>query len=141
MSTVSQFFRYVVVGVLNTALDFLILNALSIAFDVYAGVPIIFINTAAASAVIIQSYFLNKHWTFKAAGALRMEFPRFVAVNAGAFILNTVLVYTITTHVARPVEISPLLWENIAKAAAISVVIVWNFLGFKFFVFNDRPSL
>lgn len=132
----SQFFRYAIVGLFNTAVDFSIFNALSVFFSVYSGMALALINAVSFSVVIVQSFLLNKFWTFRARGAvIRVEFARFFLVSAGALFLNTGIVYVLTTPVGPPAGASPLLWENVAKAIALGVNIIWNFFGFKFFVF------
>lgn len=137
MQTLSQFIRYGIVGLANAALDFVIVNVLSIAFDAYRGTPILFINSVSAAAVITQSYFLNRHWTFRAADqSHRFALPKFVAVNLGAFVLNTGIVYGLTTFASPPFSLMPLLWLNAVKVVAIAVVVIWNFLGFKFYAFR-----
>ena len=131
-----QFFRYVIVGLLNTALDFLIFNTLSISFGIYSGLYLALINAIAFSVVITQSFFLNKYWTFRSSAAVvRVEFAKFFLVSLGALFINTSIVYVLTTPIGPPSGISPILWENVAKIIALGVNILWNFLGFKFFVF------
>lgn len=133
-----QFFRYVIVGLLNTALDFFIFNVLSISFGVYSGLYLALINAIAFSVVITQSFLLNKFWTFRSSGAvIRVEFVKFFLVSLGALFINTAIVYVLTTPVGPPDGVSPLLWENAAKIIALGVNILWNFLGFKFFVFSN----
>lgn len=139
MRLAAQFLRYVVVGVANTATDFAIVNILAAATGSYSGLPIVLVNTAAAGTVIIQSFLLNKFWTFSTpGGALGIEFPKFVLVNAGAFVLNTAIVYGLTTHAALPLGLTPLLWVNVAKVTGLGANVVWNFLGFKLFVFRAQ---
>lgn len=138
MQTLSQFVRYAVVGCANVALDFVIVNLLSITFDAYSGSRIVLISTVSAAAVITQSYFLNKHWTFRAGDQdHRLAVPRFIAVNIGAFILNTSIVYGVTTFVPPAFGLTPLLWLNVAKVSAIAIVVIWNFSGFKYIVFRS----
>lgn len=141
ISPIAQFGRYLVVGVLNATIDFVILNLLSISFDVYSGQGIIPIKTVAFSIVVIHSYLWNKYWTFGARGEpSHFEFLRFfIACLIGLFI-NVSIVFTITTYLARPVEFSPLAWENLANVFAIGVGIIWNFTAFKFFVFRSRAT-
>lgn len=139
MPTASQFMRYALVGVVNAIVDFSILNALSITLAVYSGALIIVIKSIAAGAVIIQSYLLNKYWTFRAFESRGpREFVKFALVNAGAFAINTAIVYVMTTFLGPPEGVGPLLWENMANALAIGVAVAWNFLGFKFLVFGAR---
>lgn len=136
MSGFHQFSRYVIVGTLNTAIDFSLLNVLSISFDTYSGIPIIFFNSVAFSVVIVNSFLWNKYWTFRTLGGnVRSELIKFIAVSCGALALNTGIVYGVTTFIRSPAGISPLLWENFAKSVALGANILWNFFGFKFFVF------
>lgn len=121
---------------MNAVIHFSILNALSVAFDVYSGTPIIFINITAASVAIAHSYVWNKRWTFRARGAMRMELSKFVAVNLGGLLLDTATVFSLTTFLAPPGGVTPLVWENIAKLCGLTFVVSWNFLGFKYFVFS-----
>lgn len=140
MQTLPQFIRYAIVGCANVALDFMVVNLLSIWRDTYSGSPIVLISTVSAAAVITQSYVLNKHWTFRAGGQdHRLAVPRFIAVNMGAFVLNTSIVYAMTTFLAPPFGLTPLLWLNVVKVMAIAVVVVWNFSGFKYIVFRAPP--
>lgn len=137
-----QFVRYVAVGVMNTILYFIVVNVLSISLDVYAGAPIIFMNAVATLLVVIHSYLWNKRWVFGVAGPHRARvFMKFIFVNCVAFVLNTTIVYTLTTYLPPAFGVSPLLWENIAQALGVAVVIVWNFYGFRRLVFApNSPS-
>lgn len=133
----AQFLKYVIVGVFNTAIDFSIFNALSIYFGIYSGIWLALINSASAGVVIVNSYFWNKYWTFKANGGwFHIEFTKFVMVNLGALAINTGIVYAVTTYIDPFFGATPLVWENIAKSAALAANIIWNFLGFKYFVFR-----
>lgn len=137
----AQFFKYALVGVSNALIHFSILNALSVAFDVYAGAPIILVNSAAAAAATANSYVWNKRWTFRSRGVVGVEFPRFAAVNLGALAIDTAIIYALTTYIPPPAGLTPLLWENAAKVVSLGVVVAWNFLGFRRFVFRQaRPS-
>lgn len=135
-----QFWRYAAVGVLNAALYFIFINALSVLFGIYSGVRLAAVNIPAAVIVIIHSYFLNKFWAFKSfAPLLSSEFLKFLAVNAGAVAINFGVVYAMTTHLRPAFGLSPLFWENVSNLVALAGIVVWNFLGFRFFVFRGKP--
>jgi hypothetical protein len=61
---------------------------------------------------------------------------RFVLVSLIGVGLNTALVVALTHAVTRPVGLTPQLWENVAKALATGGTLVWDFLGYKYFVFR-----
>ena len=51
-------------------------------------------------------------------------------------ILNSALVGLFTTFIALPVGITSALWVNGAKIVATILSLVWNFIGYKIFVFK-----
>lgn len=128
--------KFVSVGVLNTLIDFGILNFLSYIFAVHSGPQIALFNAVSFSAAVVNSYFWNKFWTFRAGGEGVKDFFQFIFVSLIGVGLNTGIVYSLTTLVGAPENVSPALWENIAKAIAIPANLIWNFLGYKFWVFK-----
>lgn len=132
----NQIFKFAIVGFLNTSLDFGVLNLLSYFTGIYSGFYIIFLNSAAFLVAVINSYFWNKYWTFNQQGGIKgEEFLKFIAVSFIGLALNSFLVYTITTF-ASFFDMTPQLLENFAKILATAVSLVWNFTGYKFFVFK-----
>jgi putative flippase GtrA len=59
-----QILRFVVIGGLNTALDFVILNAVAKSFGVTSGWQLAAVNVASFTIAVIQSYLWNKTWAF-----------------------------------------------------------------------------
>lgn len=131
--------KFVSVGILNTLIDFGILNLLSYIFVIHSGSAIALFNGFSFSVAVINSYFWNKFWTFRAGGSSgegAKDFAQFVFVSLIGLGLNTGIVYFLTTLVGAPQSVSPALWENIVKTIAIPVNLTWNFLGYKFWVFR-----
>jgi putative flippase GtrA len=133
----NQFFKFSVVGFLNTSLDFGVLNFLSYLTGIYSGFNIIFLNSASFFIAIVNSYFWNKYWTFnQSSGVKGGEFLKFFVIGFGGLILNSFLVYAITTFIPPFDGLTPQLLENLAKILATIVSLFWNFIGLKFFVFK-----
>lgn len=61
-----QFLRFACIGMLNTALDFLLLNIISKAMGISSGWRLGAIDVFSFSVAIVQSYVWNKTWTFGA---------------------------------------------------------------------------
>lgn len=61
---VLQLLRFVAIGVLNTALDFIILNLLTKTLNIQSGLNLGSINVVGFSTAVIQSYFWNRYWAF-----------------------------------------------------------------------------
>lgn len=132
-----QFLKFSTVGLLNSAIDFAVLNLLSYLTGIYAGPRIAALNAVAFSVAVLNSYAWNKRWTFRHPGAAHTaEFSKFFFVNVCGAGLNSGIVYAITTFVAPVAGLHPQVWLNVAKIAALPVSTLWNFLGAKHFIFR-----
>jgi putative flippase GtrA len=138
--TVVQFGKFLAVGILNTAIDFGMLNLLSWLTGIYGGVRLAPINLPGVLLALTNSYVLNRYWTFKTPAQPRSarEVGSFVLVSLIGVSLNTAFVVALTRVMAPPVGLTPQLWENLAKALATGGALLWNFVGYKYFVF--RPA-
>ena len=135
----SQFGRFVAVGVLNTTIDFGVLNLISAAAGVTAGVVIGGVNVPGFVVAVTNSYFWNKLWVFKQQDTkLFHDLPQFFAVTAGGVILNSLIVVMLTSFLHPVFGFTPARWLTIAKLCATAFTLVWNFLGYKFIVFRQR---
>jgi putative flippase GtrA len=135
-SVTFQFAKFVVVGFLNTSIDFGVLNLLSMLSGVTAGFLIGGVNVPGFALASINSYFWNKLWVFKAGEKEYSDFFSFVAVLLVGVAINGSIVILITTYINPMFGLSAGRWLNIAKAAATAVALFWNFIGFKFLVFK-----
>jgi len=52
--------------------------------------------------------------------------------------LNVVVASLIVNYIAYPSFLSPRQWANVALLVATLVSLVWNFVGYKFFVFEKK---
>ena len=63
----------------------------------------------------------------------------FLGVMCIGVVLNTAIVFALTTFIAPFDGITPPILENIAKVIAAGVILFWNFIGFKLIVFKIGP--
>lgn len=118
------------VGTLGTLIDFGLLNLLVI----MARIGVYFSATLSFVAAVINNFFLNKYWTFKSPLTRKkshIQFIQFFIVSLIGLGLNLTIMYLIMDifHFGHQ-------RYNLAKAAAILVVLVWNFLANKFWTFQ-----
>jgi len=138
----AQFGKFAAVGFLNTAIDFGVLNLLSAAIGVTAGFIIGGVNVPGFGIAVFNSYFWNKLWVFsdREKENIFHDFPKFLAVTFIGLIINSVIVILLTTYLVPFAALSGRIWRyvwlNISKAAATVISLVWNFTGYKFFVFR-----
>lgn len=130
--------RFILIGLMNTAIDFAVLNLLMYLTGIYQGKGIIGLNVVSFAVAVTNSYFWNKRWTFKDRDKKGMaeEFAQFLGVTLVGLAVNSSVVYLITTYILPVFGIGPQLWVNLAKAAATGFSLIWNFAGYKFLVFK-----
>jgi len=140
--TVKQFSKFIVVGGVNTGIDFAVLNVLMYVTNVNSGPTLFFLNCISFSVAVVNSYYMNRRWTFKEAAAglgdkkPAVQFSQFFAVSVIGIIINGAILTGITTFIPAPFGIGAQLWANIAKLFATGASLVWNFIGYKLFVFK-----
>lgn len=137
---VHQFVKFLIVGGLNTSIDFGILNIISMRYGIYAGVKIIGINPLSFVMAVTNSFFWNKYWTFgeKTAPEFK-EAAKFLSVTMVGLFINTAVVFLITKYFVFD-GFTPGQILNLAKAMATGVSMFWNFTAMRTFVFNETAS-
>lgn len=135
-----QFLKFALVGVANTAVDFFILNSLMWIFKIYSGWPMFFFNVTSFSAAVINSYFLNKYWTFSNTQKERVaaQFAKFFLISVVGATVNSSIVYFGTTFLTPAFGLSSVFWANGVKAVAVIASLIWNFAGYKRWVFTTN---
>jgi putative flippase GtrA len=130
-----QFIKFGLVGVMNTAVDFIVYTLLMV-----AGVHYLAAQVVSYAAGTVNSYVVNKLWTFnkgkeggqtgKAAPltANRAEFVRFAVLNAGTLLLSLALLYLLKSGLELP--------ALLAKLLVTVVTVMVNYIGSKLWVFR-----
>lgn len=137
-----QLVKFVAIGSLNTVLDFGILNSLMLATGIVAGYGYSGFKAISFCLASVNSYFWNKYWTFHSEeGASMKEFGKFLVISGIGFLINVGIASFVVNFISAPGGLSPVMWANIGAFAATLASLLWNFLGYKFLVFeNDRKG-
>jgi len=141
---IKQISKFVIVGVINTGIDFAVLNALLFSTKIYSGRWLILFNSISFSAAVINSYFLNKYWTFKSQNvedSKAKQFSQFLIISIIGISINDAIVYGLATFTSPLFGFSAQMWTNVAKLFATAASMVWNFIGYKFIVFKKKDSI
>lgn len=133
-----QIGRFAIIGVLNTVLDFAILNVLISISGIAEGPWATAFKGISFIVAVVNSYYWNKYWTFEFKGKVNQEFLQFFAVSAIGFGLN-VGAFAVVVNVIGPVgNIPPEAWANVGALAGTFAGLAWNFVGYKFIVFKEK---
>lgn len=131
---IKQIAKFGVVGVINTIIDFVLLNLFVSVF----GFPVLISNTLSFSTAVTNSYFMNKYWTFTDAKPVHIkQFSTFVLISMVGLILSNVLVHY-GVDLLSTYELNFIWQYNIAKAVSAVIVLIWNFIASKYLVFHER---
>ncbi len=131
-----QFAKFVLVGVLNTAIDFGIINLLISLTGITQGIGIFFMAGISFSVATTNSYFWNRDFTFGSKKKAAKSFPIFFTVTLIGLLVNASVVYVLSTFVLPQFIASANLRPNIAKVVATAITLFWNFAGYKLIVFK-----
>lgn len=131
--------KFVVTGVTNTTVDFVVLNLLIVLFGITEGDPKYVVFKALSYLVAsTNSFILNKWWVFKNEKKTgTREVGSFAVINGVGLILNTLislLVFRAGTELFP--AFSPHAWANIGALSGTVVVFLFNFLSYKLIVFK-----
>ena len=141
--------RFLTVGLLNTWLDFVLLNIFVFSLG---AIPLLG-NLVSVSIGITISYVLNHKFVFRASDKLSLKkYMSFFAVTGfSSLILQSLIIIGFSeifkspiTHslfIIKDLARSQFLQLNIAKAAAVLVGMVWNFMIYKHIIFKKLPAI
>ena len=135
-----QVTRFGVVGLVNTAVDLAVLNALI--FLTHMGRNGIWFSIFKAMSflvAVLNSYVINHSWTFGRSGGERSvsQASRFLAVSLLGAVINVSSASYVATFIA-PIHGIERYWPSIAALAGTASALIFNFLGYKHIVFSPR---
>ena len=145
--------RFASVGVLNTGLDFFMLNILVFAF----GLPVLGANVISVCIGITISYFLNHHIVFRKNHPVSAKaYAKFFLITGlSVLLVQSAVIYfatPIVTHIVDtvvrhsqwlqsiPQTYIRALAVNGVKALAVLVGMVWNYLLYSKIVFANKEE-
>jgi putative flippase GtrA len=124
-----QLCKFGLVGALNTAVDFLVFTLLTAA----AGMGYMASQFISYSCGVLNSYLLNRSWTFRGASKPSgREIFRFIAVNLAALATASVILNWLYGLSSLPLVVCKL----VATVASVAI----NYAGSRYWVFGSRTT-
>lgn len=127
-SELGRFVKFGLTGVMNTAVDFLVFTVLS-----YLGLGIYLSQVLSYSAGMLNSYVINRSWTFHAKGRFfGAQMRRFLIVNLSLLALSLAILRVMTGGLGLP--------RFAAKICATVCTMVLGFLLNRLWVFRTKEA-
>lgn len=144
-----QILRFALVGVSNFLVDLTIYNLLLLLSPSFS---VVLAGVISGTAAMVNSFVFNKTFTFKAKNLSGAKIVLFFVITAfGLYVIRPIILYFFTQVWLWP---SQLLYDitsslrlpfsqefdtrNLALLIAIAVVLVYNYLSYKYLIFNDE---
>jgi putative flippase GtrA len=141
MPVLYQFGKFAAVGTLNTFVDIGVLSLEILILGTPGILIYVIFKTVSFLAATTNSFLWNKFWTFDSKEpANPSQTLKFYAVAVIGFILNVGLASYVFGGITNPEGISPVLWAKIAAFAGVAAAFLWDFLGYKYFVFKKTAE-
>jgi putative flippase GtrA len=127
--------RFIIVGGVNTALDFGILFFLT-----FLGLDKIVANYFSTGVALIFSFFANKSFTFKhKEGNAKKQFILFLVITLfGLWVIQPIIIWGSTTLLASYVP-NEAINLFVAKLIATVASLIWNYILYSRIVFKKLP--
>ncbi|WP_058485372.1 GtrA family protein [Defluviitalea phaphyphila] len=125
----NTFYKFSIVGIINTFVDF----SIFIFLNKYLGVHYLLSQIFGYTGGVINSFALNKKWTFNNTNNLKkgyVQFIQFIFINIISLIITSSLIKIFVEILYIDVVFS--------KIIVIFVAQIINFTGSKFLVFSNK---
>jgi putative flippase GtrA len=127
------------VGILNTFIDLGILTILMETFQLFEGLAYLVFVGISFTGATINSYFWNKFWTFgkRETKEVLRETSQFYLITIGGLLIHLGITSFLVNILGPQFGISKEIWAYFGKIVAVFLGFIWNFLGYKFIVFQS----
>jgi putative flippase GtrA len=139
----SEIVRFVMIGVLNTLVDFAVLNLLLYIFREEGLELYPLLKSISFIVAVTNSYLFNKYWVFLAhSRPTFIESGKFLGANLFGLFLNAGVSSTILFVILAVLggNMSNIIAANISALSGSLAVAVMNFLFYKHFVFRKMEE-
>ena len=135
--------RFCIVGIINTAVDIVVLNLLIFITDAgHSGPLFTAFKTISFLVALLNSFYMNSRWTFAGESGGRStvaQGAQFVVISVVSSVVNIASASYVASFLKPPAELVGY-WPTIAALVGTVFSFVFNFIGYKFLVFSNRVS-
>ncbi|TNF83142.1 MAG: GtrA family protein [Acidobacteria bacterium] len=132
--------RFALVGISNSLIDLGVTNILALLITARNEVSLLLISAVACATATLNSYFLNRRWTFRDAdgNSVPGSVARFAVVASLSMVINTSVFLFLAKYLPTHLGLPELLAINVAKIGGIAAAMTVSFVGYRFGVFQTE---
>lgn len=139
----ARFLKFATVGAIGSVVDFGVMNLMTHFFDL----PLVYAGTISFLCAVLSNFTLNRFWTYPESRSRHVlhQLGMFFLVNAAGILIRVPILHFVEPPMARSFEsiihLSSAAAETLAKnatlAAAIGIVMIWNYFINRYWTYND----
>ena len=143
----NRFFRFALVGALGAVIDFGVMNLLSH----FANMPLVYAGTISFICAVISNFTWNRIWTYPESRSrpLLGQLGMFFLVNLAGVAIRIPTLHYLEPPLLRFFEsvfhtsynTAEFYAKNLTLAAAVGVVMLWNFFVNRYWTYNDIDEI
>lgn len=141
-----RFLKFSFVGLSGTIVDFGVMNLMRLVFEV----PLVWAQAISFICAVINNFLWNRYWTYPESRSrdLTKQLGQFIIINIMGILIRTPLVpwfddriYSILNNLDILLFINNnVISQNLALAASIIIVTLWNFFANRYWTYNNIPD-
>lgn len=138
-----RFAKFALVGALGAVIDFGVMNLLTN----LAHISLVFAGTTSFICAVINNFFWNRKWTYPESRSrpLLNQLGMFFTVNAAGVAIRIPILHYLEPPLLEfferifhtSYETAELIAKNLTLAAAVGIVMLWNFFVNRYWTYND----
>ncbi len=139
----NRFFKFALVGTLGAAIDFGVMNLLSH----FTNISLVYAGTISFTCAVINNFIWNRYWTYpeSRSRSLLNQLGMFFLVNTAGVAIRIPTLHYVEPPVLHFFEgvfhasakTAEFYANNITLAAAVGIVMIWNFFVNRYWTYND----
>ncbi len=143
----NRFFKFALVGTLGAAIDFVVMNLLSH----LTNMSLVYAGTISFICAVCSNFIWNRFWTYPESRSrpLLHQLGMFFLVNTAGVAIRIPTLHYVEPPVLRFFEgvfhtstkTAEFYANNITLAAAVGIVMIWNFFVNRYWTYNDIDNI
>ena len=139
----NRFYKFALVGTLGAAIDFGVMNLLSH----LTNMSLVYAGTISFTCAVISNFIWNRFWTYpeSRSRSLLNQLGMFFLVNTAGVAIRIPTLHYVEPPVLHFFEgifqasakTAEFYANNITLAAAVGIVMIWNFFVNRYWTYND----